>query len=275
MISGIDISAHDTAFSRVPDKADFVFIKATEGRTWTNRFLGQHVPIIRKSGAVPGFYHWLHKGNVAAQIDHFLEKADPQPGDVLIPDWEKQNPGTPNPTRDDKNEALQLLARLMPDHQTLLYCNASWWNSSDKKAGDGLWVAHYGVDRPGIAEPWLIHQYQEKPDWNRAQFDSRADMWAWARSKEKISVKWPSCAPFKEGDKLKVSTPAGLRARTAPRIHESTLLIRNGESVTVDQNYPITVRSMTFSDGIWIVRSEEFYYAACDENGKPYLTKRS
>lgn len=175
MVEGRDISRYNAGYKIEPG-VEFVFIKATEGTVLYNTEFANQRAMCRAAGVVTGFYHWLKRGNIDGQAQAFVDTAEPLPGEILVCDWEEAGV-----TVADKNQFIAEVKRLRPKNRVLLYCNASWWNGSDKKAGDGLWVAHYGVATPNIREPWLIHQYTDKPmDKNRAQFASRTAMRAWA-----------------------------------------------------------------------------------------------
>lgn len=90
---------------------------------------------------------------------------------------------------------------------------------------------------------------------------------------EELDMDWPSCMPYPEGARLKVSTPAGLKARTAPLVNLSTELRRDGNPVTVAAGYPLKVEACAFVDGIWWIRGGTYWYAAGDAAGKSYWKK--
>lgn len=203
MIKGIDISAYQPDFTRVPAGADFVIIKATEGRTWVNRYLVKQIAVARASGKQVGWYHWLHRGNVAAQIAHFLTTIAPhlRPGDLLCIDYERCLPNNPDPTEADLIAAVAETERLKPNHRVLSYMNLDWWRTRNKSKtkGDGLWLAHFGATpgKPG-SDDWLLHQYTAPDydpdvnyDWNVARFGSLAEMKSWARGKAQVGYNPP------------------------------------------------------------------------------------
>lgn len=258
MIMGIDISAYETAFTKVPDPAEFVIIKATEGRTWSNRYLVQQVTVARTAGKQIGWYHWLHKGNVAAQIAWFLKTIAPhlQPGDILVIDYEQCMPKNPDPTEADLIAAIAETQRLKPTHMVLAYMNLDWWRTRNKSKtkGDGLWLAHYTeADKPG-ADDWLIWQFKEKPDWNQAQFDSLAAMNAWALSKEP-----PPPTALRVGQRFRTTAADGLHARTGPALGDATATGR-----FVDKGYNVDIEKVEWSplDRMWFARGDEFWYSA-------------
>ncbi|MFE9335282.1 glycoside hydrolase family 25 protein [Streptomyces sp. NPDC007063] len=189
MIYGVDVSSYQT--ETIPSKAngkrvDFAIIKATEGTGYVNPKMRAQAADARRKGLVVGFYHFVRPGDMAAQARYFAEKCDSEGSDLLVLDWEDN--GVSN---GDKNTFLAELAKLRGDtHKIGLYCNTSFWLNKDKgsKCGDFLWVAHYGVSagKPGIRDPWVIHQYTDKTiDTNIADFSSREAMRKWATGSSK------------------------------------------------------------------------------------------
>ena len=86
-LHGVDVSSHQAGWT--PDDDDeFVFVKATEGRSYTNPEYDDQLFEARAAGIVVGHYHWLNDGDVQAQVDYFLAVADLQPGDLVACDWE-------------------------------------------------------------------------------------------------------------------------------------------------------------------------------------------
>lgn len=267
MIKGIDISAYQKDFTKVPAGAEFVIIKATEGRTWTNRYLAQQVDVTRAAGKQLGFYHWLHKGNVVDQIDHLRETVAKyvQPGDLFDIDYERCLPKNPDPTEADMIAAVTETQRVFARHQVLTYMNLDWWRTRNrsKTKGDGLHLAHYGVG-PGKAgtDEWLIHQYTAPDfndtveyDWNVARFDNLRAMQAWALGKEPVPA-----APFKVGQRVTVATSAGLHARSGPELGDSTATGRY-----VAEGYDVDVEKLAWSpvDRMWFARGATYWYS-CD-----------
>lgn len=181
MIKGVDVSSYQP--EAFPTKGhDFVFIKATEGVSYTNPKLTAQTTHARKAGLVVGFYHFVRDGSMKAQADYFLSKANPKTGDILALDWED-----PNVSNAQKDEFIRYLMGKAPQHRVILYCNRDYWLNRDRTsyAGDGLWIADYvTAGKPRIKARWLIHQYTDRPlDQDLAQFPDRAAMRAWAEFK--------------------------------------------------------------------------------------------
>jgi len=60
MLHGVDVSAYQPSYDT--DGLDFVFIKATAGRTYVNPRLDAQVKRARDAECVVGFYHFLWPG---------------------------------------------------------------------------------------------------------------------------------------------------------------------------------------------------------------------
>lgn len=68
MLRGIDVSAFQSSDYRT-DGLSFVFVKATEGRTYVNPKLAAQTKTAREAGLVVGFYHFLWPGNLTEQAE--------------------------------------------------------------------------------------------------------------------------------------------------------------------------------------------------------------
>ncbi|MFI1682121.1 MULTISPECIES: glycoside hydrolase family 25 protein [unclassified Streptomyces] len=181
MIRGIDVSSHQTTFDT--DGLSFVFIKATEGRSYTNPKLSAQTKRARDAGCVVGYYHFLWPGNIKAQAEYFVSKAPEKAGDLLAADWEWTGDHT-RASNGEKDRFIREVKRLRPDHRVLLYCNRDFWLNHDSTsyAGDGLWIADYvRAGKPRIQAKWKIHQHTSTPlDKNVADFASEDALREWA-----------------------------------------------------------------------------------------------
>ncbi|MEE1840192.1 GH25 family lysozyme [Streptomyces sp. NPDC007076] len=182
MLHGVDVSSHQASFDT--DGLDFVFIKATEGRSYTNPNLAEQVKRARDADCVVGFYHFLWPGNINAQAEYFLSRTPEKAGDLLAVDWEQNGEGE-RASNAEKDHFIREVKRLRPHYKVLLYCNRYFWLNYDTTsyAGDGLWIADYvTAGKPRIKATWRIHQYTDEPlDKDVAAFSSRSAMVAWAR----------------------------------------------------------------------------------------------
>jgi hypothetical protein len=173
---------------------DFVGVKVTEGVTYANPFWRKQLAIVRAAGAVPLLYHYPHFGNgVAAEVKHFRDtiSGDLQPGDVLVLDWEgydSANAGIPMARQIAYKDAfLTALAAAEPAHQVGTYANVDYLDHDPHgHYGDFLWIATAGraEGQPGIAHPWLFHQYSERGGLDRDYTPmTRAELTSWAHEK--------------------------------------------------------------------------------------------
>ena len=182
MLRGIDVSAYQSS-SYATSGLSFVFVKATEGRSYVNPKLGAQTRHARDAGLVVGFYHFLWPGNLTAQAEYFVAHAPERAGDILAVDWETTGEGT-HASNAEKDRFLRKVKELRPAHRVLLYCNRSYWLNVDSTsyAGDGLWIADYvTAGEPRIRAPWRFHQYTDDPvDRNVADFADRAALRDWA-----------------------------------------------------------------------------------------------
>ncbi|MEV0845986.1 glycoside hydrolase family 25 protein [Streptomyces sp. NPDC049954] len=183
-VKGIDVSSYQDSFST--DGMSFVFIKATEGRSYINPKQSGQAKRARDAGCVVGFYHFLWPGNIQAQAEYFVEKCASVHYDVLACDWETTGDGTAA-SNAQKDQFLRAVQKLRGEtHRVVLYCNRDFWLNRDTTsfAGDGLWIADYNgkPGKPGIKAPWRFHQYTSTPiDTNLGNFEDRAALRKWAR----------------------------------------------------------------------------------------------
>ncbi|MFJ2965868.1 GH25 family lysozyme [Streptomyces collinus] len=182
MLRGIDVSTYQSS-SYSTDGLSFVFVKATEGRSYVNPKLAAQTKRARDAGLVVGFYHFLWPGNLTAQAEYFVSKAPDRAGDILAVDWETTSNGT-HASNAEKDLFIRKLKDLRPDNQVILYANRNFWLHMDTTsyAGDGLWIADYvAAGKPRIKAKWRFHQYTDDPlDKNVADFESKAALRRWA-----------------------------------------------------------------------------------------------
>ncbi|MFD5232977.1 glycoside hydrolase family 25 protein [Streptomyces qaidamensis] len=181
MLRGIDVSAYQSSSYGI-DGLSFVFVKATEGRSYVNPKLAAQTERARDAGLVVGFYHFLWPGNLTDQAEYFVSKAPDRAGDILAVDWETTGSG--NASNAEKDRFIRKLKDLRPNNRVILYANRNFWLNVDTTsyAGDGLWIADYvSAGKPRIKAKWRFHQYTDDPlDKNVADFESKAALRSWA-----------------------------------------------------------------------------------------------
>lgn len=191
MIYGLDVASFQstTIPARTPSDnkvVDFCLTKATESTNYVNPRMAAQAASARSQGMVVGFYHFLVKGNIQAQVDYFVRNAASQEGDLLAIDWETDPSNNTYPSSAEKDAAIRAVQKARPGHRVLLYCNTSFWKNIDQSsfAGDGLWIATggYAAGDPPIQADWVMHQYSTAGSYDHdvAQFSSRAALRAWA-----------------------------------------------------------------------------------------------
>lgn len=184
MLRGIDVSAYQSS-TYDTDGLSFVFIKATEGRSYVNPKLAAQTKRAREAGLVVGFYHFLWPGNLSAQADYFVKHAPEKAGDILAVDWETTSDGT-HASNAEKDLFIRKVKELRPNNPVVLYANRNYWLNIDRTsyAGDGLWIADYvTAGKPRIRAKWRFHQYTDDPlDRNVADFASKAALREWAQN---------------------------------------------------------------------------------------------
>lgn len=210
-IKGIDISGYQSTTYDLGGR-DFVIVKATEGTSYVNPRRADQVARARSHDRVVGHYHYLSASSgMTAQMDYFLEHADPQADEFLAVDWEESGVSSA-----EKDTAVKHLKRHADGRKVLLYCNVDFWVNRDTSsyAGDGLWIAHYNGDagNPGIEADWLIHQYTSDPiDTNVADFGSRAGMAEWAGGTTRPTVDLSKIIKAAKTDPGKSGTPVSYK----------------------------------------------------------------
>jgi len=179
-VRGIDVASYQaTGYST--SGLDFVFIKATEGTSYTSGKMAAQLATARKAGLAVGFYHFARPGDTASEADYFLAKTGAlHPGDMLVLDWEDTGV-----TSAQKDAWIRYVQGKRPGHRVLLYCNLDFWKTRDQSsfAGDGLWIADPGViaGHPRVQHPWTFHQYSSAggTDRNVGDFADQAALLAW------------------------------------------------------------------------------------------------
>lgn len=175
----------------------FVFVKRTEGLTYVNPRGAAQVAYARLHKLVVGHYHYPHMGNdPAAEAAFFLKTAQPEPGDILVLDWEGYdvaNRSVPWSTQVAYKVAfLAALKAAQPALQRLTYCNTDYLSRDPQgEYGDGLWIAtgNVAAGQPGISHEWLIHQYSTAGGIDRDFCTLDADaLRAWANKEEDMPL---------------------------------------------------------------------------------------
>ena len=155
---GIDVSNHQG--TGIDWKAvhgagyRFAWLKASEGRSFTDATFLRNARAAQAHGIKVGAYHFLHRGDIAAQARHFVERvraAGLGHGDLLpVVDVETVANG-PSPTPADAAafaDAVQRQLNVRPLIYTFPFF-AKWPSTFGCK----LWIAHFDVRKPIVPKP--------------------------------------------------------------------------------------------------------------------------
>jgi lysozyme len=154
----IDISHHNTGVTSFVEAKNAGIIgvihKATEGRTFVDGDYHERKPAALAAGLLWGAYHFGVRGNVEAQVDHFLETVIPGSTDLLVLDFE------PNPTAGTMRlaEAERFVQKIFEQTGRFpgLYSGQAFIN---EKLGNNtntvlnncfLWIARYADQLPKV-----------------------------------------------------------------------------------------------------------------------------
>ena len=165
--TGIDVSRwqHGSSldWSAVQgDGVSFAFIKATEGRTYTNPYFAEDWAATGALGMHHGAYHFARPsvGSAGAQARYFVSQAGlfDQPGDLPpVLDLEATGGLTVAQLRTWTSNWLGTVQELT-GRVPMIYCSPYFWEThlgnSPAFAGYPLWIANYGVSQPRVPGGW-------------------------------------------------------------------------------------------------------------------------
>jgi GH25 family lysozyme M1 (1,4-beta-N-acetylmuramidase) len=185
-IHGVDVAGYQPkTFST--SGLSFVFVKTSEGTSYTNPFYKDQIATSRRGQSVTGHYHFLHAGNVSAQVAYFISRADVKPGELIVCDWEGLNGAWPS--NSDKDTFLKALKAKFPNNRVGLYTNLDGWKVHDHTSycADFLWIADPGQAAPRIQHNWTFWQIGttdiggHKFDYDVANFETLSALRTWAQ----------------------------------------------------------------------------------------------
>lgn len=207
-IRGIDVSRHQPSLDWHKVRASgvaFVYMKATEGATYRDPKLEEHYRGARGADLQIGFYHYARPYNdPAAEVGNLLRTtAELRHGLPFALDIET-NEGTLG--REQVTtfcvrwlEELERRTGERPMVYTYTHFAKSWLG---KELGRWpLWIAHYGVDRPGangVWQEWSMFQYTDNgrvPGYG-GPIDCNVMEAAMMKREERIFADVPGSHPF-------------------------------------------------------------------------------
>ncbi len=172
-LKGIDISRWngEIDFKLVKSQGiKVVYIKATQGENIVDPKLKINTTKAKEAGLSIGFYHFFAPSTVESalkQAKHFVDNVKEYKVDCrLALDIERDNQLSSEVLTNLSKVFLEEVKKLS-GLEVVLYTYTSFINEHLDKTLNiyPLWVAHYGVDRPGknnVWDEWVGFQYSEK-----------------------------------------------------------------------------------------------------------------
>lgn len=182
ILIGADISHHNWGQFN-PSNFNFVFIKATEGKTWVDPKMNDYIKMISESNGTPyiGFYHFARAENNTAkdEANHFLDIIEPHLGNCLMClDYEEEAWYNPKPDNWTYNWCCEV--EYNTGVKPIVYVSASYARRLQKTLSEfPLWAAHYNVKEPSLnlgVNPPIMWQFTSKPFDMDIFFGKEADL---------------------------------------------------------------------------------------------------
>ena len=169
---GIDISHHqgDIDWSKLDKwedkKISFIYIKATEGATYTDNKYQQNFEEAKRHNFAVGSYHYFRTtSDINDQFDHFIKTVDKSTQDLipLIDIEEKKNWGDA-----EFHKNLQVFLDMVEKHfgaKPMIYTVNSFYNNylSGKYNKYHFLIGRYGENEPNMRDDsnWTVWQFSE------------------------------------------------------------------------------------------------------------------
>ncbi|MBO4446957.1 MAG: hypothetical protein J5764_02395 [Bacteroidales bacterium] len=164
---GLDLSHHNTVTDWKAVKADFIYIKATEGANYKDPKWHSYSLNAAAAGIPVGAYHFLTTSSSAEDQFKNFSSSVPKGSIQLIPalDIEKQTPGAILP----RKELQQLVRRwvtLCDEHygrKPVIYCSQAFWlkNFAGVFSDCPFWCGDPGETEAYVSfTDWSIWQYK-------------------------------------------------------------------------------------------------------------------
>ena len=168
---GIDVSSYqkdiDWRATARDKKIKFVYVKATEGATYTSRHYTYNMENARKHGIKVGSYHFLRTGSrIKDQFENFKRSAKKSDQDLIpLIDVETRQGWTAQQLRD----SVKMFADLVEEYygcRPMIYTSSSFFNNllGAAIADYPLFIARYATSEPQLScgAKWTLWQFSEK-----------------------------------------------------------------------------------------------------------------
>lgn len=168
---GIDVSSYqkdiDWRATARDKKIKFVYVKATEGATYTSRHYIYNMENARKHGIKVGSYHFLRTGSrIKDQFENFKRSVKKSDQDLIpLIDVETRQGWTAQQLRD----SVKMFADLVEEYygcRPMIYTSSSFFNNllGAAFADYPLFIARYATSEPQLScgAKWTLWQFSEK-----------------------------------------------------------------------------------------------------------------
>lgn len=168
---GIDVSSYqkdiDWRATARDKKIKFVYVKATEGATYTSRHYTYNMENARKQGIKVGSYHFLRTGSrIKDQFENFKRSVKKSDQDLIpLIDVETRQGWTAQQLRD----SVKMFADMVEEYygcRPMIYTSSSFFNNllGAAFADYPLFIARYATSEPQLScgAKWTLWQFSEK-----------------------------------------------------------------------------------------------------------------
>lgn len=210
---GIDVSSYqkDIDWEKVckDKRIRFVYIKATEGATYTSPHFEYNIENARKHGLKVGSYHFLRTtSTLAEQFENFTKSARPEDQD-LVPLIDFENKGTwTNKQICDSLEAFLNMVREYYNCEPMLYTMTTFYNKNLSPHFDKckLFIARYSSSAPVLNGKAKYTLWQYTDQGRIAGIDHTVDLCRFAKGKKLKDILIPAEAMKLNKQKRKTET---------------------------------------------------------------------
>lgn len=172
-IKGIDVSRWQEKIDWTQVKSagiQVAYLKATEGTTHVDKMLKTNYQNAKKAGIKVGFYHFFrakNEQNAREQARHFVNTVKGMQNDLKHALDIETDEGLSNEALTKCAIAFLEEVKKLTGQDPIVYTNTSFARSrlTSGIAKYPVWIAHYGVDKPGdnpIWDRWIGFQYTDK-----------------------------------------------------------------------------------------------------------------
>ena len=159
---GIDVSDNNSIdLGSIRNENAYVYIKATEGRSYINKTLDKQYKQAKAAGYKIGFYHyaWNHPEEESKFFKNVISKYSYD----LMPCIDIEEPSIKN-SLDADDFIIRFSAGFGGVNKMLIYTGLSYYHEKiNKITGANMWIAAYGQSKPTLRDnKLLMWQYTDK-----------------------------------------------------------------------------------------------------------------